>query len=179
MPGNPLTRPNPYRAPKEWGTVIIGGVLIPGVVLSIDGAEKPEEWVIQKGLYVSHAVTIWRGTKLAESIKILMNLHNEVEFDKYHDVKNVLRPKLGGKPPALPIVNAGINFGGITRVSVRLPGTPKPASGLSWTAEIDVIEFNPPRQAPVGPADPPKTKSENDILAEQLAEVTAQARKLP
>jgi hypothetical protein len=178
MPGNQVTRLNPYEAPKAWGTITIGGVRVPGIILSIDGAEKPEEWIIQKGLYVSHAVSIWRGTKLAESIKILMNLYNAVEFNKYHDVKNVLRPKLGGKPPALPIVNAGINFGGITRVSVRLPGTPKPAEGLSWTAEIDLIEFNPPRQAPVGPADPPKTKTENDLLAEELAGAVAHARKL-
>lgn len=178
MPGNQITRLNPYVSWKEWGTITIGGVRVPGIIVSIDGHEKPEEWIIQKGLYVSHAVAVWRGTKLAESIKILTNLFNRAEFDKYHDVKTTLRPKLGGKPPALPIVNAAINFGGITRVSVRLPGTPKAAQGLSWTAEIDLIEFNPPRQAPVGPADPPKTKSENDILADQLAEAVAQARKL-
>lgn len=178
MAGNQPTRSNPYDAPKEWGTITVGGVLIPGVIISIDGAEKPEEWIIQKGLDVSHAVTVWRGTKLAESIKILINLYNRAEFNKYHDVKNVLRPKLGRKPPSLGIVNAGINFGGITRVSVRLPGTPKPATGLSWTAEIDLIEFNPPQQAKVGPADPPKAKTENDVLAEELGEAVRYARKL-
>lgn len=178
MAGNEQTRANPYVAPKEWGTITIGGVLVPGVVESVDGDEKPEEWIIQKGIEVSHAVTVWRGTKLAESIKVVINLPNRVAFDRYHDVKNVLRPKLGKRPPSLSIVNAGINFGGITRVSVRLPGTPKPAEGLSWRAQIDLIEYNPPRLAAVGPADPPKTKTENDILAEELAVAVAQARKL-
>jgi hypothetical protein len=178
MAGNPKTRANPYVSPGEWGTITVGGVRIPGVILSIDGHEKPEEWIIQKGIEVSHAVTLWRGTKLAESIKIVTNLHNRAEFDKYHDVAIALRPKIGKKPPSLSIVNAAINFSGITRVSVRLPGPPKPAAGLSWTAEIDLIEFNPPRLAKVGPADPPKTKTENDILADQLAEAVAQARKL-
>lgn len=171
-------RLNPYVSPKDWGDVIIGGVKIPGIILSIDGHEKPEEWIIQKGIEVSHSITVWRGTKLAESIKIVTNLYNRAEFDKYYDVATVLRPKLGKKPPSLSIVNAAINFSGITRVSCRNPGPPKPAAGLSWTAEIDVIEFNPPRLAKVGPADPPKTKTENDVLADQLAEVVAQARKL-
>lgn len=178
MAGNLPTRLNPYRSFKEWGQITVGGVLIPGIIISIDGHEKPEEWIFQKGLEVSHAVSIWRGTKLAESIKVLTNLYNEAEFDKYTDFSKVLRPKIGKKPPSLAIVNAAINFGGITRVSVRLPGTPKPAKGLSWTAEIDLAEFNPPRLAKVGPADPPKAKTENDLLAEELAATVAQARKL-
>lgn len=171
-------RLNPYLSWKEWGLVTVGGVLIPGIILSIDGHEKPEEWIIQKGIEVSHAVTVWRGTKLAESIKIVTNLFNRAEFDKYYDFANVVRPKIGKKPPSLSIVNAAINFSGITRVSIRLPGPPKPAPGLSWTAQIDLCEFNPPRLAKVGPADPPKAKTENDILADQLAEAVAQARKL-
>jgi hypothetical protein len=178
MAGNQKTRLNPYDSFKEWGRITVGGVLIPGVITSIDGHEKPEEWIIQKGIEVSHAVTVWRGTKLAESIKIVTNLYNRAEFDKYYDVAIALRPKLGRKPPSLGIVNAAINFSGITRVSVRLPGPPKPAPGLSWTAEIDLIEFNPPRLAKVGPADPPKSKTENDLLAEELAGAVAQARKL-
>lgn len=178
MAGTPPTRLNAYDFPKEWGTITVAGVLVPGIVLSIDGHEKPEEWIIQKGIEVSHAVTVWRGTKLAESIKVVTNLYNRAEFNKYLDFAKVVRPKIGKKPPSLAIVNAAINFSGITRVSIRLPGPPKPAKGLSWTAEIDLIEFNPPRLAKVGPADPPKAKTENDILADQLAEAVAQARKL-
>ncbi|HMI84869.1 MAG TPA: hypothetical protein VK550_12300 [Polyangiaceae bacterium] len=178
MAGNQKTRLNPYDSFKEWGTITVGGVLIPGIITSIDGHEKPELWIIQKGIEVSHAITVWRGTQLAESIKIVTNLYNRAEFDKYYDVATALRPKLGKKPPSLGIVNAAINFSGIMRVSVRLPGPPKPAAGLSWTAEIDLIEFNPPRLAKVGPADPPKTLTENDLLAKELAETVAQARKL-
>jgi len=178
MAAGQKVRLNPYVSFREWGTVTLGGVLVPGIVVSIDGHEKPEEWIIQKGIEVSHAVTVWRGTKLAESIKIVTNLYNRAEFDKYYDVAVALRPKLGKKPPSLGIVNAAINFSGITRISCRTVGPPKPAPGLSWTAEIDVIEFNPPRLAKVGPADPPKAKTENDVLAEELAGSIAQARKL-
>lgn len=178
MAGLPQNRPNPYDSWKEWGTITVGGFLIPGVIQSIDGHEKPEEWIIQKGIEVSHAVTIWRGTKLAESIKVVTNLPNRAEFNKYWDFAALVRPKIGKKPPSLSIINAAINFSGITRVSIRLPGPPKAAAGLSWTAEIDFCEFNPPRLAKVGPADPPKAKTENDILAEELGTVVAQARKL-
>src|SRR5262245_24279216 len=122
MAASQKVRLNPYTSFKEWGNITIGGVLIPGIVLSIDGHEKPEEWVIQKGIEVSHAVVVWRGTKLAESIKIVTNLYNQAEFDKYYDVRTVLRPKLGQKPPSLSIVNAAINFSGITRISCRNVG---------------------------------------------------------
>lgn len=174
-----VPRSNPYDRPKEWGTITVGGVLIPGVIVSIDGHEKPEEWIIQKGIEVSHAWVIWRGTKLAESIKVVTNLPNRAMFNKYiSEFTPAVRPKIGKKPPSLSIVNAAINYSGIMRVSIRLPGPPKPAAGLSWTAEIDFVEFNPPRLAKVGPADPPKAKSENDLLAEELAATVAQARKL-
>lgn len=178
MAGLQQNRPNPYDSWKEWGLVTVGGFLLPGVILSIDGHEKPEEWIIQKGIEVSHATVIWRGTKLAESIKIVTNLHNRAEFNKYWEFAAVVRPKIGKKPPSLSIVNAAINFSGIMRVTIRLPGPPKPSAGLSWTAEIDLCEFNPPRLAKVGPADPPKAKTENDILAEELAGAVAHARKL-
>lgn len=178
MAANQIVQQNPYTDWRPWGKVTIGGVLIPGIVTGIEGHEKIEEWAVQKGIEVSHAVTVWRGTKLAEAIKITTNLHNAAEFAKYYLVRGALRPKLGKKPPSLGIVNAAINFSGITRVSCVNVGPPKPAAGLSWQAEITVIEFNPPRPVKVGPADPPKAKTENDRLADELAEAMAQARKL-
>lgn len=169
---------NPYRNPKPWYDVILGTLTLPGVVVSIDGHEKIDEWAVQKGIEVSHAITVWRGTKLAEGIRILLNLPDESSFDGIYTVRDLLRPKIGKKPPALPIINAAINFSGITRVSRVNVGPPKPAAGLAWTSEITLIEYNPPKPAKVGPPDPPKVKSENDVLADQLAAAVAEARKL-
>lgn len=172
-------RLNPYRSHTEWGRVIVGGVVLPGSVVSIDGARKPHQWAIQMGIQVSNAVTVWRGKKLAEAIKIVCNLYNQVEFDKWYDVQAVLDPPSGKKPPSVSIVNAHINFARITRVSCIYVDPPTPTKGLSWLGELSVIEYNPPKPAKVGPADPPKVKTENDRLADELDAAMAQARKLP
>ncbi len=63
-----MTQLNPYRDPTPWGTVRIGGLAIPGTILSIDGAERPEEWDVQKPTEKSGATTVWKGTKVADAI---------------------------------------------------------------------------------------------------------------
>ncbi len=169
---------NPYRSAKEWGEIKIGPMLVPGVVLSLNGISKPQVWAVQMGIAVSNAVSVWRGQKLAEEMKIITNLHDEASFDAYYDLQAVLLPKPGKKPPSLPIVNAAINFARITRCSVRDILPPVPAEGLSWLGEIHLIEFNPAKPAPIGPADPPKSKTENDILADEFDKAIQQAKRV-
>lgn len=178
MASTPIQKLNPYRSFKEWGLVQIGPMVLPGVLLSIDGAEKPEKWLVQMGIAVSNAVTVWRGTQLAEAITLRMNLPDEASFDSYYDVQTLLRPKLGARPPSLAIVNAIINFVGITRISNVSVKPPKLAQGLSWVGEIVLIEYRPPKIAAVGPADPPKAKSENDLLADQVVGLVAEAKRV-
>lgn len=164
----PNSKLNPYRDPKPWQKVRIGRIVLPGVLTDVTGVSKPEKWVIQMGISASNAVTNWRGTMLAENISLTCQLPDEASFDAYWDIRNLLRPKLGSRPPALVIVNAIFNFAGVTRVSVRDVIPPKPAPGNSWSGEIQLLEFNPQKQAPVGPPDPPKVKSENDLLADEF-----------
>ena len=174
----PNAKLNPYRDPRPFQKVRIGNVELPGVLTDVTGVSKPENWVIQMGIQVSHAITIWRGTKLAENISLTCQLPDEASFDGYWEIRNVLRPKLGSRPPALVIVNAIFNFAGVTRVSVRDVIPPKPAAGNSWVGEIQLIEFNPPKIAPVGPPDPPKAKSENDLLAEEFVKQVGIAKQV-
>ena len=149
------SRPNPYRDSGPWGRVAIGGIVLPGVVLSIDGAERPEEWDVQKPTEKSGATTVWKGTNLANAIKIVLALHDEASVDRYYEVRDALRPKQGTRPPALPIDSPIINFAGITRVSCRNPAPPKwVAAGAYWTGTITVIDFSPPKEADTGVARP-------------------------
>lgn len=158
----PGARPNPFRDPGPWGIVTIGGLTLPGVVQSIDGAVRPEEWMIQKGISVSGAVTVWRGTQLAETIKIVVQLLDAKDFDGWYDVRDVLRPKIGRKPPALTIVNPSINFGGITRIACRYVADPKfVKADNSWTGELAMVEFRPPRPIAAGTVEPPKATAED------------------
>lgn len=161
-------RLNPFAdGNEEWGWIEIGGVEVPGVVQSIDGAEKPDEWQVQKGTKESNASTDWKGTKLAESIKIVTALFDANSFEQYYVLRDTLRPKLGEKPPALTIFHGAINFNGITRVSVKNIGAPKwQRAGGYWTGEIELIEFSPPKPANTGK---PKGKGKDpnaDVKAE-------------
>lgn len=150
---SPLAEPNPYRDAGPWGVVVIGGRRLPGVVLSIDGAERPEEWDVQKPTEKSGAATVWKGTGVAKSIKIIISLTSEAAVDEYRRVNRTLRPKLGAKPPSLPIVNPIINWVEITQVSCRNVAAPKwKGKEGYWTGEITVIDFSPPKPAKTGAA---------------------------
>lgn len=171
-------RLNPFAdGNEEWGFVQIGDVEVPGVVQSIDGADKPEEWQVQKGSKESNASTTWKGNKLAESIKIVTKLFDADSFERYYVLRDALRPKIGEKPPAHVIFNGSINFNGITRVSVKNIGAPKyERSSGCWTGEIELIEFNPPKPANTGK--PKKGPDPNQDVKNELDQVVAEAKAL-
>lgn len=144
---------NPYRDPGPWGTVIIGGARVPGVVESIDGANRPEEWQVQKPTEKSGATTVWKGTNIATSIKIVTALPDAKSVDDYYALRRVLRPKQGEKPPSHSITNAAINFSEITVIACRDILPPKwERNGGYWKGEIDLIDFSPPKPAKTGAA---------------------------
>lgn len=182
------SRPNPYDDYGPWGFVRIGGLLLPGVVTSVDGVDKPEEWTVQKATSSSGATTVWKGTKLAESIKIALALATRPAFDAYYTVRDALRPKLGTKPPSFLIENAIFNFAGVTRVSTILVAVPKwAAQGGYWTGEVTLLEYNPPKPAKAGPASPAKAAgangadgppTANDRAATELQQLLDKAAKL-
>jgi hypothetical protein len=174
-----MAGPNPYRAPKDFGFITIGGFTVPGVVQSINGADKPEVFLVQMGIQVSHGILLWRGTKLAEEIIITTNLPNAAAYDAYVDLRNKLRPKIGKKPPSFSIANAIINFAKIQRVTCRDMKAPVPTEGLSWLGEINLAEYSPPRPANIGPADPPKAETENDRLAARVETLVTESKKFP
>lgn len=150
-----ITPLNPYIDTFEWGFVSIGDNPVPGVITSIDGASKPEEWSVQKGTAASNATTVWKGTKLAEKITITTNLFDVLQVDSYYVLRDQLRPKLGTKPGSWTVVNAHINWAGITRVAVIDIRPPKwLGTSNSWEGVIELIEYNPSKPAKAGQASP-------------------------
>ncbi len=150
MSGNP----NPYRDSGPWGHVFIGGVRVPGVIADVDGAERPEQWDKQKATEKTGASTVWKGTDLADAIKITTSLHDQTSVDEYYRLRDILRPpKSTNAPPALPIVSPIINFSGITRVAYRVMSPPKwVKSGGYWKGVITLIDFSPAEDAKTGVA---------------------------
>ena len=144
---------NPYIDRGPWGICEINGVELPGVILSINGHEKPEEWNIQKPSDKSGASSVWKGTQIAEGIKIKMSLTGREQFEHYRALCRMLRPKLGEKPPTYVIANPSINFAEIYKVSTKLPGTPEwVAKEGYWTGEITLVEVYEPKPAKTGKA---------------------------
>lgn len=161
---------NPYDFPDLWGKVIIGGIYIPGRIEDIDGVDKPERWLVQQGVTVSNAWTIWRGRKLAEDPTIITRLNGTEEFNKAIEARDILRPPNPKRPPVLAISNGFFNWSRIRYVSVKNIGTPKPVGfGMSWRWKIVLIEYNKPKPVPVGPPDSPKGETENDRLQKEFS----------
>lgn len=141
-------RPNPYRDAGPFGVVEIGGVVVPGILQSIDGCDVKNEWNFQKagggGAAANEAnadpanagttpaatgtvaqtagsfgVSVWRGALLAEEITITTDVSRAQAWDDMLDFIQVLMPKRGKKPPSHSLVNPCANLVGIARCSLR------------------------------------------------------------
>lgn len=185
-----MAGPNPFTLPKAWSTLTFfgklpGGVVrLPGSITKIEGHDVTELWIVQKAQNSSFATTIWRGQLLRESIKLDLVIPDAATFAAYEAARDRLQPKppkaidavsaaLGGSVGNVQVwnvVNAALNWGKITRVGVRSIGTPRSQKDLSWTAQVDLIQYRPRVIAKVGPPDPPKqhTETENDRLAKEV-----------
>jgi hypothetical protein len=170
-------RLNPYDFPTAWGKMIIGGVYVPGIIQSIDGCEKPQRWVFQMGMSASNGVSVWKGQKLAESIKVVTRLYDKKSCADADVFSDTLLPRPGQKPPVLYVLNGALNWVKITRVSVVNIVPPKAAAGLSWDFAFELCEYNPQQKVPVGPADPPKGETENDRMEKQFSGLMDKASK--
>lgn len=176
-----MSTANPFREASPFGRAKIGGVAVAGVIQSIEGFEKPDEWTFQKGTSGNNAVSVWKGTKLAESGTIKTALFGQASFDAHEAMRASLRPKLGTKPPSLPIENAIINGNGVSVVvCINAPVAQWVKAGGYWIATMQFGEFNPPAPARTGAAGaaqpnaasgaaPPQTAGEK-MLSEALAE---------
>lgn len=185
-----MAGPNPFRAPGAWSSLSFLGkttVTIPGIITKIDGHDRIESWVVQKAQNASYATTVWRGALLNESIKIDVTLFDASSFAEYEAARTVLQPKppkknttnLIGETQVWNVLNAALNWAGITQVGVRSMGTPRANKDLSWTCTIDLIQYRKPHIAPVGPPPAPKAKveTENDRLAKEVEKAAAELKK--
>lgn len=184
--GSPAPPPgpqiNPYVEPGPFGEVFVESMRWPGTVTALDGCETAEEWAVQKGTSGNFATTVWRGAKLAESIKVTNKVYGQQGYADMCALRDFLRPKRGKKPPSKVITNPQINWGGITRVAIKTMAFPKwqdPAG--YWLFETELIEYNPSKTAPAGPADPakppgqPSPKDDGEAQLKKLLDEAAKA----
>jgi hypothetical protein len=165
---------SPFTHSDQWGSVVLGGRTVPGIIVSIDGAERPHEWLVQRAVGTSGSYTTWRGEKPAESIKLLIVATTVEDFEAMKSFRKYLVPIKGKRPPAFKVENEVINFNGITRVSIKLPGQPQEAGKGKWTWALEFIDFWPHIKAPIGKPSPanlkgdPKPKDEAEVIIDNL-----------
>lgn len=176
--------PNPFRDPGPWGFVYINDVLIEATLIEVDGAQKPEDWQVTKGTGTDGATAAWKGTKLAEKIKLKFRATDEASFDAMSDLLAMVRPKLGEKPPTVTIVNAIVNWGGISKVTLHEPAFPKwEDSKQAWEFEWEFIEYAPSKPTKTGPSDPSKpgggaAPTAQSAAEKELQDLLKEAKKL-
>lgn len=176
---------NLYDDPGPWGDIAIGPLLmVAAVLVEVDGARKPEEWKVQKGTGTKGATLTWRGTQLAEKLKLKFRVVDDAGFQEMTDLGRIFRPILGQKPATVPVINGFVNGGGIYRIVLEEPAEPKydhrtGATDYEWGCK----EYAPSQTTDVGiaggptkdPADPPTQQSAAD---KEIASLLAEAKRV-
>jgi hypothetical protein len=140
---------------RDPSIVKLGGIVLPGLVQSIKGANRKFIWEKQKGTASSGATIIYKGTDIAESIEIvtfaptLAMQEASVKWNAY-----VTPAKIGGQPATFQIENVLIEFNKITRVSIAEVKQPDETKDQNVVFVWLLTEYSPPAPAKTGPADP-------------------------
>lgn len=177
VPGGPFD-------PGAFGFVYFDDIIVQATLLEVDGCTKPEEWQITKGSGSDGATADWKGTKLAEKIKLKFRATTDAEYADQGRLRDQLRPKLGQKPPSVTITLAMVNWGGIYKVRLVEPAYPKwVADKRAFDFEWEVGEHAPSKQTKTGASDPAKPESadaggKQSAAEKELANLLKEAKSL-
>lgn len=146
-----------YDDPDSWGRFFLDQLEFPGIVVSVDGCDRPYEWAVQKASGKGGASLQFKGEKTAEEIKIICELPDTHSVLAAFAFRDAIKPARGAKPPTLPLVTPFAGFNGIGSVVLKNCGQPKWDAGRGClTIEFTFAEDLPPSPAVTGAADPAK-----------------------
>jgi hypothetical protein len=169
---------HPVQNAADWGRVLIGGSVLPGVLEEITVPPRIWNWAKNRGFGQS-IVTVFQSTDILDEIKFrhFLNLKT-TGADDWALLETFLRVLLPGwpdkyvqKPRSLPIVHPAVQFLGGKRVHLTKIWAPIPPPGekIPQYYEIAVQEDVPDKRPPTGPAEPaqlngvPKPKDLQDL----------------
>ncbi len=140
---------------REPWIVKLGGILLPGIVQTIKGANRKFIWEKQKGTASSGATIIFKGADIAESIEVMAYAPTLAMQEASKKWRAYIAPaKIGGKPPTFAIENVLIEFNGIARVSIAEIAQPEVMKDQNAVFVWRFTEYLPPAPAKTGPAEP-------------------------
>jgi hypothetical protein len=138
---------------RDPSIVKLGGLLMPGMVQSIEGANRKFLWKKQKGTASSGATIVFEGADIAETIKVVVFAPTLKMQEDCKAWRRYIAPvKIGGKPPTFAIENVLIEFNEITRVTIAEIAQPTESKDQNVTFIWTFTEYLPPAPAKTGPA---------------------------
>lgn len=161
-----MTIAHPLRNATDWGRVLVGGSVLPGILTEMSVPPRVWEWAVQNG-YGQSKVTIYRTTGLLEEISFTHFLKlEETKADDWDQLNNVYLPTLikgwpnayQGKPRSFPVVHPAIQFLGGKRIHLSKMFAPVPPQGEKIPQYYTLVfqEDVPDKKIPAGKAEPAK-----------------------
>lgn len=176
------TSPNPYRDPKPWWSVKIGGREVKSYLVAIDGCEIEDDWKVQKNISSSGATAVFQGTKLVEAIKLTFEAPDEESFDDLGDIYEQMAPVPGsgfassGTTPGASVAHPGGVFVDKTIQSSTASGAAGAEAAAASAASAPSTAKKAATTATPNPGPKPPTLSiENAVL--RYIGVTSVCRK--
>lgn len=174
--------------------VKVGGRRVPGIVEDIQIEGRSLKWDVQQAIGTSGGITIYRGGKPIESVKIIVRLvdpeteenTDEVEAEWKSFVEMTV-PKDGKKPPSFEFQNELADFlrPRLAKVAHKGHSIPEAATIQSGAPKV-WIEFIEPRPRKIAPAGPPKpaqldnaVRPPEDAREVEIQQLIEKAKQIP
>jgi hypothetical protein len=169
--------PHPLRNKEDWGRVLIGGSVLPGILTEVAAPARTFNWTVQKGFGMS-MVTAFQNVDILTGISFTHFLDLKTtgadDWALLETFLKTLLPKwptdVQVKPKSLPVVYPLLQFLGGNRIHLSKFFAPVPPQGEK-IPQFYTIEFQedvPNKRPPTGPAEPaqlngvPKPKDQLD-----------------
>lgn len=177
------TTANPFASIAEseaWGRIGLSNTQFPGIVVAIDGVERPVEWVAQDGIGLTGAELIFKGKKLVEGSTITCDIVGAAAYREAEAFNEFIYTPPGVRPKAHPIIHPAFAFIKVAKVVFASEPSPRYVGKRRWQITYKITEYKKQVVVPVGPADPakidgpPKPKdAAEEALAGLLTKVNA------
>lgn len=154
---------HPVQNADDWGRVLIGGSVLPGILEEAIVPPRVWEWAVQQGFGQSK-ITVYRSTGILEEITFRHFLRlRATAADDWALLETYLRTLIPGwpnnyigKPKSLPVIHPAVQFLGCKRVHLTKLFAPKPPAGekIPQYYEVTFQEDVPDKRPKTGPAEP-------------------------
>jgi len=183
---------HPLQNGSEWGRVLVGGSVFPGILTSMTVPPRVWEWAIQNG-YGQTKVTIYRSTGVLDKISFTHFLNLKTTgADDWNALCSQFVPtlipgwptKYAGKPRSMQLVHPAVQFLGAKRAHMVELHAPEPPSGekipqyytIVWGEDVPQTIIKPGVAEPAKINGPPTPKDLADL---EIAQHTANLFGIP